>query len=165
MKSLLYHGFGIKGYRYRRTRYEKGEIIFELEPEERPEVPQGQKLMRRGFRWRDVRTVAIGPPFHIGLAAARTLTIQAGKNNLRSPASTTNSRLTPTGRGGNFEPRAKQPESPANRLSVASSGVSGLRQAWASRATFASGRSCCGLVVRQRLRPILRLDRNQDKIS
>jgi hypothetical protein len=24
MKSLLYHGFGIKGYRYRRTRYEKG---------------------------------------------------------------------------------------------------------------------------------------------
>jgi hypothetical protein len=23
-------------------------------------VPQGQKLMRRGFRWRDVRTVAIG---------------------------------------------------------------------------------------------------------
>ena len=48
MKSLLYHGFGIKGYRYRRTRYEKGEIIFELEPEERPEVPQGQKLMRRG---------------------------------------------------------------------------------------------------------------------
>ena len=39
MKSLLYHGFGIKGYRYRRTRYEKGEIIFELEPEGRPEVP------------------------------------------------------------------------------------------------------------------------------
>ena len=60
MKSLLYHGFGIKGYRYCRTRYEKGEIMFELEPEERPEVPQGQKLMRRGFRWRDVRTVAIG---------------------------------------------------------------------------------------------------------
>ena len=55
MKSLLYHGFGIKGYRYRRTRYEKGEIIFELEPEERPEVPQGQKLMRRGFRWREER--------------------------------------------------------------------------------------------------------------
>ena len=60
MKSLLYHGFGIKGYQYRRTRYEKGEIIFELEPEGRPEVPQGQKLMRRGFRWRDVHTAAIG---------------------------------------------------------------------------------------------------------
>ena len=42
MKSLLYHGFGIKGYRYRRTRYEKGEIIFELEPEERPEDRRGR---------------------------------------------------------------------------------------------------------------------------
>ena len=31
MKSLLYHGFGIKGYRYLRTWYEKGEIVFELE--------------------------------------------------------------------------------------------------------------------------------------
>jgi transposase len=60
MKSLLYHRFGIKGYRYRRTRYEKGEIIFELEPEGRPKVPPGQKLMRRGCRWRDVHTVAIG---------------------------------------------------------------------------------------------------------
>jgi hypothetical protein len=29
-----------------------------LEPEEHPEVPQGQKLMRRGFRLRDVRTLA-----------------------------------------------------------------------------------------------------------
>jgi hypothetical protein len=44
MKSLLYHGFGIKGYRYLRTRYERGEIIFELEPEKEPEVPTGQKL-------------------------------------------------------------------------------------------------------------------------
>jgi hypothetical protein len=42
MKSLLYHGFGIKGYRYLRTRYEKGEIIFELEPENEPEVPAGR---------------------------------------------------------------------------------------------------------------------------
>ena len=47
MKSLLYHGFGLS---VSSTRYEKGEIIFELEPEGRPEVPQGQKLMRRGFR-------------------------------------------------------------------------------------------------------------------
>ena len=58
MKSLLYHGFGIKvtgivGRGMRR------EIIFESAAEERPEVPPGQKLMRRGFRWRDVRTVAI----------------------------------------------------------------------------------------------------------
>jgi hypothetical protein len=60
MKSLLYHGFGIKGYRYFRTRYEKGEIIFELEPEKELEVPIGQKLRRHGYRWRTVRSVSIG---------------------------------------------------------------------------------------------------------
>ena len=60
MKSLLYHGFGIKGYRYLRTRYEKGEIIFELEPEKEPEVLIGQKLRRHGYRWRTVRSVSIG---------------------------------------------------------------------------------------------------------
>ncbi|MGB7837785.1 MAG: helix-turn-helix domain-containing protein [Terrimicrobiaceae bacterium] len=52
MKSLLYHAFGVKGFRYLRTRYEGGEIIFELEPEKEPEVPAGQKLRRHGFRWR-----------------------------------------------------------------------------------------------------------------
>ena len=60
MKSLLYHGFGIKGYRYLRTRYEKGEIIFEIEPEQPPVVPEGQALMARGCRWRKVRTLSIG---------------------------------------------------------------------------------------------------------
>ena len=60
MKSLLYHGFGIKGYRYLATRYEKGEIIFEVEPEDEPQAPPGQKLARRGFRWRKVRTLSIG---------------------------------------------------------------------------------------------------------
>jgi hypothetical protein len=80
MKSLLYHGFGIKGYRYRRTRYEKGEIIFELEPEERPEVPQGQKLMCRGFRWRDVRTVAIGlKPMVLRVKVQRWLNTTTGE--------------------------------------------------------------------------------------
>ena len=34
--------------RYFRTRYERGEIIFELEPEKEPEVPTGQKLRRHG---------------------------------------------------------------------------------------------------------------------
>ena len=60
MKSLLYHGFGIKGYRYLRTRYEGGEIIFELEPENDPQPPEGQELRRHGFRWRKLRTVSIG---------------------------------------------------------------------------------------------------------
>ena len=86
MKSLLYHGFGIKGYRYRRTRYEKGEIIFELEPEERPEVPQGQKLMRRGFRWRDVLTVAIGlKPVVLRVKVPRWLNTTTGEEFEQSP--------------------------------------------------------------------------------
>ena len=86
MKSLLYHGFGIKGYRYRRTRYEKGEIIFELEPEGRPEVPQRQKLMRRGFRWRDVRTVAIGlKPVVLSVKVPRWLNTTTGEEFEQSP--------------------------------------------------------------------------------
>ena len=86
MKSLLYHGFGIKGYRYRRTRYEKGEIIFELEPEGRPEVPSGQKLMRRGFRWREVRTVAIGlKPVVLRVKVPRWLNTTTGEEFEQSP--------------------------------------------------------------------------------
>ena len=60
MKSLLYHAFGVKGFRYLRTRYEGGEIIFELEPEKEPEVPAGQKLRRHGYGRRTVRSVSIG---------------------------------------------------------------------------------------------------------
>ena len=50
----------MKGFRYLRTRYEGGEIVFELEPEKEPEVPAGQKLRRHGYRWRTVRSVSIG---------------------------------------------------------------------------------------------------------
>jgi hypothetical protein len=48
MKSLLYHGFGIKGYGIFGRGMRGGEIIFELEPEKEPEVPTGQKLRRHG---------------------------------------------------------------------------------------------------------------------
>ena len=69
-----------------RTRYEKGEIIFELEPEERPEVPQGQKPMRRGFRWRDVRTVAIGlKPVVLRVKVPRWLNTMTGEEFEQSP--------------------------------------------------------------------------------
>jgi transposase len=86
MKSVLYHGFGIKGYRYLRTGYEKGEIIFELEPEGRPEVAQGQKLMRRGFRWRDVRTVAIGlKPVVLRVKVPRWLKTTTGEEFEQAP--------------------------------------------------------------------------------
>ena len=55
MKSLLYHAFGVKGFRCLRTRYEGGETIFEVEPEKEPEV-----LRRHGYRWRTMRSVSIG---------------------------------------------------------------------------------------------------------
>jgi hypothetical protein len=86
MKSLLYHGFGIKGYRYLRTRYEKGEIIFELEPEEGPKVAEGQKLMKRGFRWRDVNTVGIGlKPVVLRVKVQRWLNTTTGEEFEQAP--------------------------------------------------------------------------------
>lgn len=60
MKSLLYHAFGVRGYRYLSTRYEKGQVIFVLEPECEPAAPEGQRLVRHGFRWRRLRSVPIG---------------------------------------------------------------------------------------------------------
>jgi len=86
MKSLLYHAFGVKGYRYLRTRYEKGEIIFEIEPEEEPEVPGGEKLMKRGYRWRDVRTVGIGvKPVVLRVKVPRWLNTTTGREFEQAP--------------------------------------------------------------------------------
>jgi hypothetical protein len=33
--GLLYHGFGIRGYKYLRTKYEEGAVIFSIEQERR----------------------------------------------------------------------------------------------------------------------------------
>ena len=86
MKSLLYHGFGIKGYRYLRTRYEKGEIVFELEPENEPEVPSGQKLRRHGYRWRTVRSVSIGlKPVVLKVKVPRWLNTTTGEEFEQNP--------------------------------------------------------------------------------
>ena len=49
MKSLLYHAFGVKGFRYLRTRYEGGEIIFEVEPEKEPEDQPGRSCGGTGI--------------------------------------------------------------------------------------------------------------------
>ena len=72
MKSLLYHAFGVKGFRYLRTRYEAGEIIFEVEPEKEPEVPAGQKLRRHGYRWRTVRSERLPRRSASAIMAARS---------------------------------------------------------------------------------------------
>ena len=38
--SLLYHAFGVKGYRYVRTEYRDGQVRFTLEPSSRLAVLQ-----------------------------------------------------------------------------------------------------------------------------
>lgn len=62
--SLLYHAFGLrKGYHYRRTLYEKGCIIFQVEPEDELfECPDchSHDIARKGGRSRDLQTVPIG---------------------------------------------------------------------------------------------------------
>jgi transposase len=95
MKSLLYHAFGVKGFRYLRTRYEGGEIIFELEPEEEPEVPAGQKLRGHGYRWRTVRSVSIGlKPVVLKVKVPRWVNTTTGKNSSRTPFVEANTKIT-----------------------------------------------------------------------
>ena len=61
--SLLYHGFGIVGYKYVSTRYEKGAIVFRI-AEERSSLRcpkcRSRKIIRRGKKLRRFRTIPIG---------------------------------------------------------------------------------------------------------
>ncbi|MGA7391192.1 MAG: hypothetical protein WBW78_00895 [Terrimicrobiaceae bacterium] len=86
MKSLLYHAFGVKGFRYLRTRYEGGEIIFEAEPEKELEVPAGQKLRRHGYRWRTGGSVSIGlKPVILKVKVPRWLNTTTGEEFEQAP--------------------------------------------------------------------------------
>lgn len=73
--SLLYHGFGLRGHRYLRTRYEKGHLIFriELKPEDLCcSVCRCRKVVRRGSVERRFRGLPIGSkPVWIELAIQR----------------------------------------------------------------------------------------------
>ncbi len=59
--SILYHGFGIKDYKYLRSRYEGGAMIFDIEPKyfDCPQCGRS-KVTRHGSRSRLLRTVPIG---------------------------------------------------------------------------------------------------------
>ena len=71
---------------YLRTRYEGGEIIFEMEPEKEPEVPAGQKLRRHGYRWRTVRSVSIGlKPVVLKVKVPRWLNTTTGEEFEQDP--------------------------------------------------------------------------------
>ena len=61
--SLLYHGFGIRGYQYVRTIYQAGKIIFSITPKPFSlccPVCGSKRIKRRGTKTRMFRTVPIG---------------------------------------------------------------------------------------------------------
>ena len=61
--SILYHGFGIRGYRYVRSFFEDGAIVFRIEQERTtlrcPECESADVILK-GARYRRFRTVPIG---------------------------------------------------------------------------------------------------------
>ena len=62
--SLLYHGFGIRGYQYVKTEYEGGQVVFTICQERgdlRCAVCGSRRVVRRGFQQRRFRSLPIGP--------------------------------------------------------------------------------------------------------
>ena len=61
--SLLYHAFGIRGYRYLRTEYDGGMVLFHVEPNEQTvccSACGSRNVIRRGSKERWFRSVPIG---------------------------------------------------------------------------------------------------------
>ncbi len=61
--SILYHGFGVRDYRYLRTEYRKGQVIFHTEKcaEKRCCVECGSReVIKKGKFIRELRTLPIG---------------------------------------------------------------------------------------------------------
>jgi len=61
--SLLYQAFGVKGYKYRKTRYLKGQVIFEIERQEEDlwcGLCGSKHVIRRGTVHRLFRNLPIG---------------------------------------------------------------------------------------------------------
>ena len=61
--SILYHGFGIYGYRYVSSQYQQGTIVFTIEKEDcalRCPSCQGRHVCRRGSQVRWFHTLPIG---------------------------------------------------------------------------------------------------------
>jgi transposase len=61
--SLLYHAFGVHGYKYVNTKYKEGAVIFTIEQDQmdlRCAHCHSRLVIRRGQKWRKFRTVPIG---------------------------------------------------------------------------------------------------------
>ena len=61
--SLMFHGFGIRGYQLQKTVFEKGNIYFHITQDKHnlrcPDC-KSSKVIRKGFRTREFRSVPIG---------------------------------------------------------------------------------------------------------
>jgi transposase len=81
--SLLYHGFGIRGYHYEKTAYEGGQVIFTIGQERgdlRCAACGSRRVIRRGFEVRRFRSLPIGSrPVQIVLEVARVGCADCGK--------------------------------------------------------------------------------------
>ncbi|MDI6451839.1 ISL3 family transposase [Anaerobaca lacustris] len=73
--SLLYHGFGIRGYQYVKTAYEAGRVTFTIRQQRgdlRCAACGSRRVVRRGFQSRCFRSLPIGArPVRIELAVPR----------------------------------------------------------------------------------------------
>jgi len=61
--SLMYHGFGLVGYKYLKTEYKKGCIYFHIQKDfSKLECPDcgSSNVIRRGTKMRTFKTVPIG---------------------------------------------------------------------------------------------------------
>jgi len=73
--SLLYHGFGVRGYQYVKTAYEAGRVTFTIRQERgdlRCAACGSRRVVRRGFQSRCFRSLPLGSrPVHIALDVPR----------------------------------------------------------------------------------------------
>jgi transposase len=61
--SVLYHGWGVRGFRHLRTQYLEGKVIFHIERAEDKRCCAGcgsKRVIKKGFIHRDFRTLPIG---------------------------------------------------------------------------------------------------------
>jgi transposase len=81
--SLLYHGFGIRGYHYVKTAYEGGQVIFTIGQKRedlRCAACGSGRVIRRGFEVRRFRSLPIGSrPVQMVLEVARVGCADCGK--------------------------------------------------------------------------------------
>lgn len=81
--SLLYHGFGIRGYQYVKTAYEAGRVTFTIRQERgdlRCAACGSLRVVRRGFQSRCFRSLPLGArPVQIELDVPRVGCIDCGE--------------------------------------------------------------------------------------